>query len=183
MQDRSLLLQHATLARRAGDRSLAQPADILIRGNRIAAIEPPGSVPLTAAAETIDGSRLLVLPGMINGHVHSWDHFLKGQLENLTMELFMAQIRPRVPIPLTERQIYLRTMIGAIETLKTGATTLIDDLSLGQVFSRGHVDAAIQAYDDSGVRALVGFSMIDKAIVESYPFVEESFPAGLLAEL
>jgi guanine deaminase len=157
--------------------------DILVRDGRIAAIEKANSISMENAAVFIDGGRLLVMPGMINGHVHSWDHFLKGRLENLTTELFMAQIRPRRAVELSERQIYLRTMIGAIESLKTGATTIVDDMSLGQVFSRGQVDAAFAAYSESGTRALVGFSMIDKPVVESFPFVGDHFPGDLLAEL
>ncbi|MFN7190097.1 MAG: hypothetical protein ACK5U4_01500, partial [Rhodospirillales bacterium] len=53
-------------------------ADLLIDGDSIAAIEAPGSVAPARADETLDGARLLVLPGLINGHVHSWDHYLKG---------------------------------------------------------------------------------------------------------
>src|SRR4029434_10502912 len=79
--------------------------------------------------------------------------------------------------------IYLRTMMAAVESLRTGATTIIDDLSLGQTFDRSHVDAAFQAYKDAGIRTYVGFSMIDKAVVDSWPFVEESFPPETLAWL
>ena len=183
LSERSLLLQHAVIARVKGDASIPERADILIRGQRIAAIERPDAIDRSNAAEVVDASRLVVLPGMINGHMHSWDHYLKGLMENLTTEIFMAQIRPRRPVPLTPRQIYLRTMIGAIESLHTGATALVDDLSLGQVFSPEHVEAALQAYEDSGTRALVGLSMIDKPVVDSYPFVDELFPTDLLAEL
>jgi len=158
-------------------------ADLLIDGDRIAAIEPPGTIPAGAVDTAIDASRLLVAPGLINGHLHSWDHYLKGCVENLPMEVAMALIRPRRQVAITPRQMYLRTMIGAIESLRTGATTLVDDLSLGQTFSRDHVDAALQAYRDSGTRALVGFSMIDRAVVDSYPFADDCFPADLLAAL
>ncbi|MGE3702013.1 MAG: amidohydrolase family protein [Hyphomicrobiaceae bacterium] len=183
MAERSILLRNATMAEMRHRRSTPNRADLVIRRDRIVGIEPAGSVPSTSVTEVIDAGRLLVLAGMINGHVHSWDHFHKGLLENLTTELFMAQIRPRAPLRLSERQIYLRTMVGAIESLKTGATTIIDDLSLGQVFSRAHVDAVLQAYEDAGTRALVGFSMIDKPVVDSYPFVDQVFSHQLLSEL
>lgn len=183
MGENTVLLKNAVIPKQNGERGGYDLADVFIRAQRIAAIENAGTIPDDRANEVVDASRLLLLPGMINGHVHSWDHFLKGQLENLTTELFMAQIRPRTPVKLTDRQIYLRTMIGAIESLKTGATTIIDDMSLGQAFARSTVDAAMQAYSDTGTRALVGFSMIDKPVVDSYPFVDEIFPAELLAEL
>jgi guanine deaminase len=96
------------------------------------------------------------------------------------MEMLMAHLRPAVPLPLTADDIYLRTMMTAIESLRTGATTIVDDMSLGQSFDRGHVEAALQAYEDSGLRVYLGFSMIDKPVVDSWPFVEESFAPDVL---
>ena len=45
-------------------------------------------------------------------------------------------------------------MMTAIESLRTGSTTIVDDMSLGQSFDRGHVEAALQAYDDAGIAVL-----------------------------
>lgn len=176
------LLLSNTLILRDGRAAFApEPVDILIEGERIAAIAPGGSI--QEADQRVDASGLLAAPGLINGHLHSWDHFIKGRVENLPMEVLMAHLRPAVPLPLTADDIYLRTMMTAVESLRTGATTIIDDLSLGQVFDRSHVDAALQAYKDAGLRTYVGFSMIDKAVVDSWPFVEESFAPDTLAWL
>ncbi len=170
------------LIMRDGQTAFAPDAvDILIEGDRIKAIETSGSI--SNADTRIDAAGLLATPGLINGHLHSWDHFIKGRVENLPMEMMMAHLRPAVPLPLTADDIYLRTMMTAVESLRTGATTIIDDLSLGQNFDRSHVDAAFQAYKDAGIRTYVGFSMIDKAVVDSWPFVEESFAPDTLAWL
>jgi 5-methylthioadenosine/S-adenosylhomocysteine deaminase len=155
--------------------------DVLIGGDRIKAVEPTGT--FAGAEVVIEADGYLAAPGLINGHLHSWDYFIKGRVENLPMEVLMAHLRPAKPAPLTDRQVYLRTMMGAIESLRTGATTVVDDLSLGQSFNRGHVEAALQAYDDIGLRAYLGFSMIDKPVVDSWPFVDECFAADILARL
>ncbi|WP_341911044.1 amidohydrolase family protein [Ferrovibrio terrae] len=168
-----LVLSGALIMRDGQTAFAPEPVDILIADDRIAAIAPAGTI--ADADRRIDASGLIATPGLINGHLHSWDHFIKGRVENLPMEMMMAHLRPAVPLPPTERDIYLRTMMTAVESLRTGATTIIDDLSLGQTFDRGHVDAALQAYKDAGIRTYVGFSMIDKAVVDSWPFVEESF--------
>jgi guanine deaminase len=158
-----------------------EPVDVVIDGERIAAVVDGGTA--QAAAIEIDGARLLAAPGLINGHYHSWDHYQKGCLENLPLELFMAYVRPPRPVPLSARQVYVRTILGAIEALRSGTTLIVDDLSLGASFSREHVEAAFAAYEDSGIRALVGFSMIDKPVVDSFPFVADCFPPALAAEL
>lgn len=179
----SLLIRNGLVVRSAAGAYRCARSDLLVVNGVIDAIEPAGAISPGRAAVVLDGERLLVMPGLVNGHVHSWDHYLKGCIENLTTEVSMSAVRPPRPVTLTPRQMYLRTVIGAIESLKTGATTIVDDLSLGQMFSREHVDAAFQAYEDTGTRAMVGFSMIDKAVVDSYPYVDEIFPPALLATL
>lgn len=155
--------------------------DILVEDDRIAAVVPAGKLP--SVGQRYDMSGFLAAPGLINGHIHSWDQFIKGRIENLPMELMMPYFRPRNPPQLTDRQVYLRTMLGIIESLRTGATTMVDDMSLGQRCNRGHAEAALQAYEDAGIRAYLGFSMMDKAIVDSWPYVEECFDPELLASL
>src|SRR5882672_10862434 len=67
-------------------------SDILIRGDRIAAIEPAYTI--HDADRKFDGSALVATAGLVNGHLHSWDHFIKGRVENLPMEMMMAHLRP-----------------------------------------------------------------------------------------
>jgi 5-methylthioadenosine/S-adenosylhomocysteine deaminase len=158
-----------------------QPRDVLVGEGRILAIEPAGRI--EQADALIELPRRLLAPGLVNGHQHSHEHFQRGRTENLPLELWMHLVRTRIPVRLTPRQVYLRTMIGTIESLRTGCTTLVDDLALGPAIARDQIDAALQAYDDSGIRALVGFAMMDTPIVDNFPFVDELVPAELLAEL
>lgn len=158
-----------------------RPHDVLIREGKIASIAPAGSI--SHADRILSLDHHLLCPGLINGHQHSHEHFQKGRTENLPLELWMNLVRTRVPVSLTPTQIYLRTMIGAIESIRSGCTTLVDDLALGPQIDQDRLDAVLQAYEDSGMRALVGFSMMDKPVVDSFPFVEESFPSDLLSEL
>ncbi|MGH7263724.1 MAG: amidohydrolase family protein [Candidatus Rokuibacteriota bacterium] len=157
------------------------PVDIVIEGNRIRAIRPAG----TAAPEgtVIDARRRLVTAGLINGHLHSHEHFHKGRYDNLPLELWMNYVRPPKPIPFTARQVYLRTMIGAIEALRSGTTTVCDDMNVAPILHRDHVEAAFRAYEDIGVRVYVGITLFDKPFFRGMPFVDEEFPADLLRTL
>jgi 5-methylthioadenosine/S-adenosylhomocysteine deaminase len=159
------------------------PLDVLVAGERIAAIEPAGTIAAERADEVVELAQRLLVPGLVNGHQHSNEHFQRGRAENLPLELWMQLVRPRVPVPLTSRQVYLRTMIGAIESLRTGCTTLVDDFPQAAGIDRAAVDAALQAYEDAGIRALVGFGMMDRPLLDSLPFVDELVPAELAAQL
>ena len=156
------------------------PLDVRVDGGRITAIAPAGTL---QGAPVIELPKQLLVPGLVNGHQHSHEHFQRGRTENLPLELWMHLVRTRIPVPLTPRQVYLRTLIGGIEALRTGCTTLVDDMALGGAIDAERIDAALQAYDDIGVRALMGFAMMDKPIIDNFPFVSELVPPELAAEL
>lgn len=157
--------------------------DIDISGQHIAAIHPAGVTPTPDDARIIDGARLFAVPGLINGHYHSHENFQKGRFEGLPLELWMNLVRPLTPVPVTPEQVYLRTMIGAIEALRCGTTTIVDDINPGPGPDIGLIEAAMRAYDDVGIRAYVGPTLFDRPFFRAVPFVEESFPPDLLAEL
>ena len=160
------------------DATLSPPVDIVIEGSRIRALAPAGAA---AGGRIIDAEGGLAVPGLVNGHFHSGEHFHKGCFENLPLEVLIGFVRLPRPVPLTPRQVYLRTMIGAIEALRTGTTTVVDDLN--QDLTPDLRAAVFQAYEDSGIRALVGSAMTDVPYYASVPFLEEEFDAELLAEL
>jgi 5-methylthioadenosine/S-adenosylhomocysteine deaminase len=157
-----------------------EPLDVVVAGGRIVRIAAAGE---GVAAKVIDGADCLLAPGMINGHFHSHEHFQKGRFEKLTLELWMNYVRPPTPVKLNTRQIYLRTLVGAIEAIRSGTTTVVDDVNIGPALDREHLAAIHQAYEDIGIRALVGVSMMDRPFFEAMPFVEEEFDPDLLTEL
>jgi 5-methylthioadenosine/S-adenosylhomocysteine deaminase len=154
--------------------------DIAIEGRKISRIAPAGSL---QGGEVIDLGGRLLAPGLINGHFHSHEHFQRGRIENLPLELWMHYVRTPIPVNLNPRQTYLRTLIGAIESLRTGCTTVVDDLALGGSINRPNLDAVFQAYEDAGLRALVGFAMMNRPIVDNFPYAESEFPPEQLAQL
>ena len=50
--------------------------DVLIENGRIAAIAP--RLDRAEGAETIDAAGMIVMPGLINGHLHTWQSALRG---------------------------------------------------------------------------------------------------------
>ncbi|MGH8633081.1 MAG: amidohydrolase family protein [Burkholderiales bacterium] len=157
------------------------PLDIVVAGDRIAEVRRTGEQP--PVGEVIPAKERLAVAGLINGHHHSHEHYHKGRHENLPLELWMNSVRPLDPIPLTNRQVYLRTLIGAIEALRSGTTTIVDDLNVSPVLIPAHVEAAFNAYEDIGIRALVGITLFDRPFFRALPFVNEEIPGELLREL
>lgn len=155
--------------------------DIVVEGKVITEVRPAGAA--DPEGEVIDCRGLLLTPGLINGHHHSHEHYYKGRKDNMPLELWMNYVRPLKPIDYTPRQIYLRTMIGALEALRTGTTTLCDDFNVSPRIRPDHVEAAFQAYEDSGLRAMLGITLFDRPFFRAVPYVEEEFPPELLKSL
>src|SRR5690606_27286794 len=155
--------------------------DIVIDGRLIAEIRPHGA--RHPEGEAVDARGLLFAAGLINGPHHSHAGIKQGREDNLPLELWMNYVRPLKPIELTPREVYLRTMIGAIEAVKSGTTTLCDDTNQTPRIQPEHVEQIFQAYDDIGIRAYVGITLFDKPFFRAVPFVDEEFPPELLTRL
>ncbi|GAA1821825.1 N-acyl-D-amino-acid deacylase family protein [Agromyces salentinus] len=60
---------HADAERAGAGRS--DPVDVVLHGERIAAIQPRGTTPVGDAAHVIDGGGRLLLPGFVDAHAHA----------------------------------------------------------------------------------------------------------------
>ncbi|MCA1770676.1 MAG: amidohydrolase [Halomonas sp.] len=164
-----------------GSRVLPEPVDIVIENGEIRDVRPTGSAP--PEGEPVDAHHTLAVPGFINGHHHSHENFHKGRYDRLPLELWMNYVRPPKPLPLTAEDIYLRTLVGASQALLSGTTCIVDDFNASPVLHPEHVEAALAAYEDIGIRALLGPTLFDVPFHQSVPFIQEECSAETLASL
>ena len=66
---RRLLIQNATVITMDPQSGDLWPGDILIEGKQVAAIGPRIN---PADAEIFDGRAFIVIPGLVNAHMHTW---------------------------------------------------------------------------------------------------------------
>jgi 5-methylthioadenosine/S-adenosylhomocysteine deaminase len=124
--------------------------NILIDGNRISRISAD-SIPEKGVDRIIDGKDRLAMPGFVNAHTHSPENLSKATKEKLPLELWLLDLF--LLEAYSPREIYLSTMLGSLEMLKTGSTALLDHFWMGGRLTPDGLDAAMQAYRDSGIRA------------------------------
>lgn len=157
-------------------------ADVHVEGDSIKAIGP--GLPVPDGATIIDGTNRLVMPGLVNAHLHSGEALFKGRYDNMPLEIWMLYAYPILGAKaLSERMIYLRSMVVAIESLKTGVTCLTDDIFEAPRQSVAQLGAAVSAYDDAGIRATVSGHVMDRDFLDSIPFSREHVPAELQVEV
>ena len=161
------------------------PTDVLIEGQLITAVGP--SAGHTAAPDTdiVDGrGHHLLLPGLINAHFHSPSNHLKGAFQSLPLELFMLFESPAGDaFRPTPREAYLRTMLAALEMLRNGTTSVQDDAFLMPHPEPAIIDAVMQAYADSGIRAAVALDQPEIPEGEKLPYIRASATGALRAAL
>ncbi|MBM7067207.1 amidohydrolase family protein [Actibacterium sp. 188UL27-1] len=156
-------------------------ADLLIQGDRIIAIGP--DLDLSQADQTIDGRGKLVMPGLVNAHMHSPEALYKGRYDNMPLEVWMLYAYPILGAQvLSPRLVYLRTALCAIESLKSGTTCVTDDVYESPHQTPEQLDAVFQAYDDVGLRATISGHIVDRPFLDTIPFVRDFVGPDLAAQ-
>jgi 5-methylthioadenosine/S-adenosylhomocysteine deaminase len=123
-----LLIENALVVTMDAERRVLDPGHVLVEGRRLTAVGagryagPPAGHEVSAAAGRI------VMPGLVNGHTHSYSNLVKGTLENLPLEIWllyaMGQGRHMEPEDVT-----VNAALGAIDMLKSGVTCCLDQLA------------------------------------------------------
>ncbi len=158
-----------------GDWHAPQPADIAIAGATIAAIAP-AFARAERPIDELDARGHLVLPGFVNAHYHSHDVLAKGTLEEVPLETWRLYALPPQYPPRSVEEVRARTLLGALECLRSGMTTIQDMLTL-YPFEDRHLDAVMRAYDEIGIRVVFSLQYADRKGIETIPYWKEIFPA------
>jgi 5-methylthioadenosine/S-adenosylhomocysteine deaminase len=144
---RRLLIQNATVItmdKQSGD---LRPGDVLIEGDRIAAVGPQIHAP---DAEKFDGSVFILIPGLINAHMHTWQTGLRAISSNWTLLEYFRGVHAGLATRFTPDDIRIGNLAGALNQINCGTTTLVDWCHNNP--TPAHTDAAIEGLRESGIR-------------------------------
>jgi len=135
--------------------------DVLVDGGRIAAI---GTILSADDAETIDATGSIVMPGLVDAHHHMWLGAMRRLMPDVDdLFAYIDVVAETLGAHYRPLDMHLSTRLTAVASLDAGITTIIDACHSSR--SPEHTDAALQALDDSGIRALhmVGAAMDKRA--------------------
>jgi 5-methylthioadenosine/S-adenosylhomocysteine deaminase len=177
------LIQGATILSLAnGDGNTTYIGDVLIDGDIIADIGP--NLPVPQDAIVISGKDKLVMPGLVNAHLHTNEALFKGRYDNMHLEEWMLYAYPILAAKkLPSRLVYLRSMLVAMQSLKFGVTTIVDDLYESPSSDIDLMGSAIKAYLDSGIRATVSAHVVNRNFLDTIPFTREYVSPELQDEI
>ena len=121
-----------------------------IEDDRIAAIGPSGTTP-RMDAEMVDGRGKIVIPGLVNAHMHTWQTALRGVASNWTLLEYFKKMHAGLATVFRPEDLHIATLVGALNQINCGTTTLVDWCHNNP--TPAHNDAAIDALQEAGIRA------------------------------
>ncbi len=148
----SLLLRGARVVTMDPGRRILD-GDVLVEQGKIAAVGRAGG---PADGQTVlDCTGLVILPGLIQAHIHLCQTLFRGLADDLPLEDWLARRIWPLEAAHTEESVYWSAMLGAAELLLGGTTAILDMETVR------HTGAAFTALDAIGLRATAGKCLMD----------------------
>lgn len=144
-----LLIKGGTVVTMRPNRPDWETADILIENSKILAIGP-NLIDDQAAVVNAEGK--IIIPGLINAHLHTWQTGLRSIGTNWSLLEYLLKLRFGNEANFTPEDIRIGNYTGAINQINCGTTTLGDWCHNNP--TPDHTNAAIEALNESGIRAV-----------------------------
>lgn len=127
-------------------------ADILVADGVIRDIGRDLQAP--AGSEMLDAAGMIVMPGLVDAHLHTWQTALRGIAGDWSLTDYGRQMHAGLATHFTPEDVYIANLVGALNQIASGVTTLFDWCHNNP--TPAHTDRAIDALIDSGIRAVFG---------------------------
>jgi len=164
---RTILFKGGTIVTMDANVPNLATGDVLVEGDRIVNVGPD----LKADdAEVIDAAGSIVMPGLIDAHHHAWLGVMRRMMPDVDdLFAYIDVVAETLGAHYRPADMYLSTRLTAVASLDAGITTIIDACHSSR--SPEHTDAALDALDSAGIRALhmVGAAMDKRASAAHLP--------------
>lgn len=166
-----LLIHNCSVLQTASDGSRAdvlRDQDVLVRGNRIEAIQAAGQADASHFRQVIDAGGMLAMPGLINTHAHVPMVIFRGLAEDVTIDRWFNEFIWPLESNLQSEDVYWGMLLGLAEMIEAGVTSVADHYF--------YMDEAARAIEAAGSRGLLAWAMFSSngvgQIEETAAFVE-----------
>lgn len=161
----SLLITNTTIFTNDDDNQVLPDAAVVVEGNSIAAV---GSAEdLSAAypeAEGIDGDGRLLMPGLVNVHMHFYGLYARGLALRTQPRNFgeiLAQLWWKLDRALDLDAVYYSALVPAIGAVKAGVTAVVDHHASPNAVD-GSLDRLEAALRQVGLRGVLCYEVSDR---------------------
>ncbi|MCE2530423.1 MAG: amidohydrolase [Acidimicrobiia bacterium] len=122
-----LLLTGGSVVTVDDERRVIEPGAVAVSGNRIVAVGSVDDLAGYRARRTIDCSGHAVLPGLIDTHDHLFQGLARGLGEGMPLWTWLTDFMWPFSISINLEEGRIGAKLGAVEALKAGTTTVVDN--------------------------------------------------------
>jgi len=172
-----ILIKEGLILRLENGEQKLEKKDILIKDSKIEKIINYKETK-SGFDKIINANDCMIIPGLINCHNHSYANLLKGIVENRPLELWVLDtIYGESNRNL--REVYISTLLGCIQMIKTGTTTVLDHFTANDERLR----MALKAYEDVGMRSAIAIKIADRHYYQTLAMGSKIYPSKLRREI
>ena len=158
-----LIIKNGFIITMDGEGTMIPEGVIEIKDDRITHIGMKSDPPKRESSATIvDATGKLVMPGLINGHSHL--HMTFGRTIGFEVNVMDWLNKILFPImdEMDENDYYIMTLVGILENLKNGNTTVVNNVCSSHVKGVNADRAAAKAIQETGHREFLALCFTDQ---------------------
>ncbi|MDH3732600.1 MAG: amidohydrolase [Gemmatimonadota bacterium] len=144
MADAELLILGPTIVSMDREERIIEDGAIAITGGAIAAVGSRSELSAVDAAETVDASGQLLMPGLVNGHVHMGDSLFRSLVEDLPLEPWLERLWMSERAFVTHDNVRLGVQLALAEMIRSGTTCGLDMFWFPEAAAEASVDAGFR---------------------------------------
>ncbi|WP_309083405.1 amidohydrolase [Chelativorans sp.] len=150
-----LVIKNATVVTCDQNGTVIADGGVAVENGRIVHVGPSAELEALAAKarEVVDGSKHILMPGLVNTHCHAADSLFRGLVEDLPLEPWLQKVWKAEGAILNRETTYLGSVLGFAELLLAGVTTVMDMF--------WYPDEAVRAARTLGLRISTGGIFFD----------------------
>jgi len=171
-----LMLKNATIITMNQRREIIQDGAVVIEENRIVDVGKTKKIKSSHRVEReIDCRGKLVLPGLVDCHVHLAQALIRGCADDMALIPWLCQRVLPLQGTYTEKEGELSAKLCCIEMIKSGTTTFVECL----LHWRYGFDRIARVVEKIGIRGVLSKSLMN---VPGYADQKDAIPSGMVED-
>lgn len=171
-----IALTRATVVTMNGRREILRDGSVVIEGNEIVDVGKTDDIrPRYRVDVELDCSDKLVLPGLIDCHVHLAQALLRGCADDMSLIPWLCERVWPMQGSYTAREGKLSAQLCCLEMIKSGTTTFVES----GLHSRYGFDGIAEVVESMGIRASLSKKLMD---VAGYADRPDAIPASMVED-
>ena len=138
------------------NRRVIKDGAVAIEDNRIVGVGKTSELKKEfPRADTIDAQKKIVLPGLVDTHVHLTQTLARGLADDVSVPDWLYKRIFPYEVAMTEEDVYVNSLLACLEMIKTGTTCFADPGGY-------QMEHAARAVEESGIRGILAIASVDK---------------------